>query len=117
MARHLAQNVNFAIVVQAPIDDIRDYARHRSWHHLRLVSSAGTTFKSDFRTQNEKGRQDPAISVFALVDDGSPRHFYSGDPFMGQGTEGGLDALSPVWNLLDLTPNGRGDWYPSRDYD
>ena len=29
----------------------------------------------------------------------------------------GIDLLSPVWNLLDLTPEGRGDWEPSLAYD
>ena len=29
----------------------------------------------------------------------------------------GIDLLSPVWNLLDLTPKGRGDWEPSLAYD
>jgi predicted dithiol-disulfide oxidoreductase (DUF899 family) len=28
----------------------------------------------------------------------------------------GIDALSPVWNLLDLTPAGRPDWWPGNDY-
>jgi len=29
----------------------------------------------------------------------------------------GIDMLSPVWNLLDLTPTGRPDeWYPTIDY-
>jgi predicted dithiol-disulfide oxidoreductase (DUF899 family) len=23
-----------------------------------------------------------------------------------------IDLGSPLWNLLDLTPGGRGDWYP-----
>jgi predicted dithiol-disulfide oxidoreductase (DUF899 family) len=27
-----------------------------------------------------------------------------------------VDLIWPVWNLLDLTPGGRGtDWYPSLD--
>ena len=30
--------------------------------------------------------------------------------------ERGVDLLSPVWNLLDLTPQGRGDWYASLEY-
>ncbi len=30
--------------------------------------------------------------------------------------ERGIDLLAPVWHLLDLTPRGRGDWYPSLDY-
>jgi predicted dithiol-disulfide oxidoreductase (DUF899 family) len=28
----------------------------------------------------------------------------------------GIDLLSPVWHMLDLTPRGRGDWYASLDY-
>ena len=28
----------------------------------------------------------------------------------------GVDLLSPVWNLFDLLPSGRGDWMPGRDY-
>ncbi len=28
----------------------------------------------------------------------------------------GLDLLNPVWNILDLTPQGRGDWYPGLSY-
>jgi predicted dithiol-disulfide oxidoreductase (DUF899 family) len=28
----------------------------------------------------------------------------------------GIDLLAPVWHLLDLTPQGRGDWHPSLDY-
>jgi predicted dithiol-disulfide oxidoreductase (DUF899 family) len=24
----------------------------------------------------------------------------------------GLDLYTPVWNFLDLTPDGRGDWFP-----
>jgi predicted dithiol-disulfide oxidoreductase (DUF899 family) len=30
--------------------------------------------------------------------------------------ERGLDLLCPVYNILDLTPQGRGDWYASFDY-
>ncbi|MFI7499222.1 hypothetical protein ACIBVL_12045 [Streptomyces sp. NPDC049687] len=30
--------------------------------------------------------------------------------------ERGIDLLTPVWHLLDLTPHGRADWYPALDY-
>jgi predicted dithiol-disulfide oxidoreductase (DUF899 family) len=30
--------------------------------------------------------------------------------------ERGLDLLCPVYNILDLTPQGRGDWYAGLDY-
>ncbi len=28
----------------------------------------------------------------------------------------GIDLLSPVWNLLDLTPDGRGQWDTKLQY-
>lgn len=50
------------------------------------------------------------------------RHFWSveGGPEIadpGQGPHGAPDP-NPLWNLLDLTPGGRGtDWYPGLRYD
>ena len=35
----------------------------------------------------------------------------------GQDPRGAVDP-TPLWNILDLTPGGRGtDWYPSLDYE
>ena len=31
---------------------------------------------------------------------------------MGDEKGRGLDLLSPVWHFFDLTPEGRGDWFP-----
>jgi predicted dithiol-disulfide oxidoreductase (DUF899 family) len=30
--------------------------------------------------------------------------------------ERGIDLLSPIWHMLDLTPQGRGDWYTKLEY-
>jgi predicted dithiol-disulfide oxidoreductase (DUF899 family) len=30
--------------------------------------------------------------------------------------EGGIDELTPIWNLMDLTPQGRGTFSASLDY-
>ena len=30
--------------------------------------------------------------------------------------ERGIDLLTPVYNILDLTPQDRGNWYPKLDY-
>jgi predicted dithiol-disulfide oxidoreductase (DUF899 family) len=30
--------------------------------------------------------------------------------------ERGIDLLTPVYNLLDLTPEGRDDWYAQLTY-
>ncbi len=46
--------------------------------------------------------------------DGTVRHTYTAHPHWSEtGHQRGLDLLSPVWHLLDLTPQGRGDWYAS----
>ena len=51
--------------------------------------------------------------------DGTIRHFWSGE--MTEGDPGqdprGAPDLPPLWNVLDMTPEGRGgDWYPKLDY-
>ena len=30
--------------------------------------------------------------------------------------ERGIDLLAPIWHFLDLTPQGRGNWYTSLEY-
>jgi len=29
----------------------------------------------------------------------------------------GIDLMTPFWNILDLTPDGRGEWMPKLEYD
>jgi predicted dithiol-disulfide oxidoreductase (DUF899 family) len=81
-----------------------------------LISSAGSSFKTDLSFQTGKEDQLPGVSVFLKSDDGSLRHFYSVSAIMEENEYRGLDLLTPVWNFLDLTPEGRGDWFPSVQY-
>jgi predicted dithiol-disulfide oxidoreductase (DUF899 family) len=38
-------------------------------------------------------------------------------PYMSEDiAERGIDLLNPVWHVLDLTPQGRGDWSAELDY-
>jgi len=30
--------------------------------------------------------------------------------------ERGIDLLAPIWHFMDLTPQGRGNWYANLDY-
>jgi predicted dithiol-disulfide oxidoreductase (DUF899 family) len=49
------------------------------------------------------------------------RHWYATELLFAK-TESGqdprhVDSIWPLWNLLDLTPEGRGkDWYPKLSY-
>lgn len=117
VAHHLAQNVDFAIVAAADPAALRAHARDRGWDKLRLLSAGKSTFKYDLGSEDREGGQDSTISVFTRENDGTLRHFYSCHPRLDADIkERGIDELNPVWNVLDLTPQGRGTFYASLDY-
>lgn len=117
VAHHLAQNVDLAIVAAADPSMLRAYARERGWNKLRLLSAGDSTFKYDLGSEDREGHQDSTVSVFTRDSDGTLRHFYSGHPRLADDIEErGIDELNPIWNVMDLTPQGRGKWYASLDY-
>jgi predicted dithiol-disulfide oxidoreductase (DUF899 family) len=117
VAHHLAQRVNFAIAAAANPTELRAHARSREWNRLRLLSCGDNTFKYDLNSEDREGNQDSTISVFTKVGDGKIRHFYTAHPSMSHDIrERGIDLLCPVYNLLDLTPQGRGEWYADLSY-
>jgi predicted dithiol-disulfide oxidoreductase (DUF899 family) len=117
VAHHLAQNVDIAIVAAADPPALRAHARERGWDKLRLLSAGASTFKYDLRSEDRDGNQDSTVSVFTRNTDGTIRHFYTAHPSLANDVrERGLDLLCPVYNVLDLTPQGRGDWYADLGY-
>jgi predicted dithiol-disulfide oxidoreductase (DUF899 family) len=117
IAHHLAQTVDLAIVAAADTATLRTHARNRGWDKLRLLSAGESTFKYDLGSEDHEGGQDSTISVFTRDNDGTLRHFYSGHPWLADDIkERGIDELNPIWNILDLTPQGRGKFYASLDY-
>lgn len=117
IAHHLARNIDVAIVAAADPATLRAHARTRGWNRLRLLSAGESTFKYDLGSEDKDGNQDSTISVFTRDADGTLRHFYSGHPQLADDIkERGLDELNPIWNFLDLTPEGRGTFYASLDY-
>jgi predicted dithiol-disulfide oxidoreductase (DUF899 family) len=117
IAHHLARNVDFVVVAAADPVALRAHARNRDWNRLRLLSCGDNTFKYDLRSEDADGAQDSTVSVFARDADGNVRHTYTARPRMSPDIpERGIDLLCATWNLLDLTPYGRGDWYSSLDY-
>ncbi|HEV8146378.1 MAG TPA: DUF899 family protein [Bryobacteraceae bacterium] len=117
VAHHLAQNVDVAIVAAADPQALRAHARTRGWDNLRLLSCGANTFKYDLGSEDREGGQDSTVSVFTRDRDGAIRHSYTAHPSMAQDIkERGIDLLSPVYNVLDLTPQGRGSWYASFNY-
>jgi predicted dithiol-disulfide oxidoreductase (DUF899 family) len=63
VAHHLAQNIDFAVVMAAESKAVRDHARTRGWNNLRLLSAGPNTFKFDLGSEDVEGAQDSAVSV------------------------------------------------------
>jgi predicted dithiol-disulfide oxidoreductase (DUF899 family) len=117
IAHHLAQNIDVAIVAAAELPALRAHARKRRWDKLRLLSAGESTFKYDLGSEDREGNQDSTISVFTLDKQGVVRHFYSVHPMLARDIDTrGIDEYNPVWNILDLTPRGRGDFDASLEY-
>jgi predicted dithiol-disulfide oxidoreductase (DUF899 family) len=117
VAHHLARNIDVAIVAAADPSTLRSYARTRGWDKLRLLSAGDSTFKYDLGSEDTEGHQESTISVFTRDSDGTLRHFYSVHPRVAEDVkERGIDEWNPIWNVLDLTRQGRGNWYASLDY-
>jgi predicted dithiol-disulfide oxidoreductase (DUF899 family) len=117
VAHHLAQNLDFAVVAAADVPTLRAHARVRGWDKLRLLSAGNSTFKYDLGSEDREGHQDSTVSVFTRDADGTVRHFYSAHPRLAPDIkERGIDLLAPIWHFMDLSPQGRGNWYTSLDY-
>jgi predicted dithiol-disulfide oxidoreductase (DUF899 family) len=121
VAAHVAQHLSFAVLAPAPLPQLRQWGRRRGWRRIRLVSTDHTSLGRDFGVDDGHGDQMPAVSVFTRATDPASgeqrlRHRYTAQATLPGNHGRGIDALSPVWNLLDLTPAGRPDWWPGNDY-
>ncbi len=118
VAQHIQDRVSLAIVGKAQIRRLSDFAASRGWDRLRMLSSGNTSYNEDYGAENAAGEQIPALNVFTRQE-GEIRHFYNAEMlYVDQpGHPHHIDRLWPIWNLLDLTPQGRGeDWFPKISY-
>jgi predicted dithiol-disulfide oxidoreductase (DUF899 family) len=119
-AEHVSQRINFAAAGKAPLSRILAFAEERGWRRLRLLSSAGSTYNRDYLAETAEGHQRPMLNVFHR-DGETIRHFWGSELFYAP-TDPGQDprhvgTIEPLWNLYDLTPEGRGtDWNEQLTY-
>lgn len=117
---HATQRLDFAIVAKSPIQRIRDFARQRGWVNFRVLSSEKNTYNRDYHGETAEGSQIPSLNVFVRRR-GRLYHFYNTELLFVRTEKGEhprhVDLIWPLWNLFDLTPEGRGaDWYPKLRY-
>jgi predicted dithiol-disulfide oxidoreductase (DUF899 family) len=119
-AQHAHQQINLAIVAKAPISRLLTFADERGWRALRLLSSATNAYNRDYHAETAEGFQRPMLNVFHRHG-GQIRHFWGSELFYAP-TDPGQDprhvgTIEPLWNLFDLTPDGRPvDWYEQLSY-
>ena len=117
---HVNDKVNLVVVCKAPIGKLSHWAMARSWHRIPLLSSFNNTFNKDYLAENENGEQMPMLNVFQKTQDGV-FHFWGSELLYVPSEDGQdgrhVDLIWPLWNLFDVTPEGRGsDWYPRNSY-
>jgi len=118
-ARDITQRVAFAVIGRSPVARQLAYARERGWRNLKFFETIGDGFARDYRGLTPDGDEMPALDVW-VKRDGEVHHFW-GSELGGTQDEGedprGAPDPTPLWNILDLTPAGRGtDWYPKLSY-
>jgi predicted dithiol-disulfide oxidoreductase (DUF899 family) len=119
-AEHASQHINLAVVAKAPPDRILTFAEERGWRRLRLLSSTANSYNRDYLAETAEGHQRPMLNVFHR-DGETIRHFWGSELFYAPADPGQdprhVGTLEPVWNLFDLTPEGRGtDWDEQLSY-
>ena len=119
-ADHIGQRIALAVVGLSAIERQVAFKVERGWKNLPLYADVNGKFSEDYHAIMDDGTDTAATNVFTRRD-GTIRHFWgaelgfeSADPGKDPTTEPDLMVL---WNVLDLTPGGRGtDWYPKITY-
>lgn len=122
IAPDLSRRINIAVVAKSAPERIRAFAAARGWRNLRLLSSANNGYNRAYFGESEAGDQLPILNVFRREGD-EIRHFWGSELMSGPSEPDQdprhLDLVWPIWNVLDLTPEGRRpDFdFPALSYD
>jgi predicted dithiol-disulfide oxidoreductase (DUF899 family) len=120
-AADIKQRAAFKIFGRSSVERQKAFAMERGWRDLDFVQTIGDDYALDHGGLDlDRGWEFPVFAVFNR-DGKKVRYFYvaempdeAADP--GQDPRGAVD-IAPLWNILDMTPEGRGaDWYPKLSY-
>ncbi|HXQ17117.1 MAG TPA: DUF899 family protein [Caulobacteraceae bacterium] len=118
-APHITQRVALAVVARSPIARLRAAGAERGWCNLHLISSANNSYHGDYHSETADGSQRPIMNVFSRRG-GELRHVWASELAFAPMDPGQdprhIDQIWPLWNALDYTPEGRGDFHPKLEY-
>lgn len=117
-AVNLRERVALAVTARSPIERLREYKQQRGLANLPFLSDSSGDYTRAYVSAEDADI--PGFSVFTR-DNGTIRHFYSGEMSFEMADPGqdprGAPEMDPLWSMLDYTPEGRGtDWYPKLSY-
>jgi predicted dithiol-disulfide oxidoreductase (DUF899 family) len=112
---------NLWVVAKAPVGRVAAFARDKGWKHVRLLSAAANSFRSDYGGDSPEGQPVPIMTVFKRWADGTIRLHWASE-LVHAPTDPGQDmrhlgTVEPLWTLFDLTPGGRPQADEQIDYD
>ena len=109
-ARHLPRRINLAVIAKSDPERVRAFARERGWRNLRLLSSRNNSYNRDYHAESPEGEQLPILNVFTRDGD-QIRHTWATELMFAPREPGEdprhVDSIWPIWNVLDMTPEGR----------
>lgn len=106
-AIHLAERTNLVVVAKAGWRHLATYAKERGWKNIRILSSKNNTFNEDYLAESN-GIQRALLHSFVRRQDGIHHHWTSEGTFKF-GDTSALDPIWPIFGVLDVTVEGRGD--------
>ena len=120
-AEHASQRINFAVVAKTSLPRLLTFAEERGWRHLQLLSSAGNAYNRDYFGEDAEGWQMPMLNVFHRERE-TIRHLWGAELTYTPADPGqdhrSVGTLEPLWNLFDLTREGRPvDWDEQLSYE
>lgn len=117
-APYIEERVNFAVVARAAPARLQSLARARGWARFRFLSSQNNSYNRDYHAEStsDSAEQYPILNVFRRRE-GVIHHFWASEllwlDWEGSPHPRHVDMIWPIWNLLDFTPQGRGEsWFP-----
>lgn len=116
----IKQRVALKILGRSPVERQMAFAEERGWRGLDFVQIKGDDYAKDLGGLTEEGWEYPILATYRKDGDKVRLYYLAQMPM--EAADPGQDPRSPpemaaVWNVLDLTPGGRGtDWYPKLSY-
>ena len=115
--QHISQNIALAVVTASSPDRTRSLRTSRGWADIPFFSAEGTSYQGDYLAETPDGAQMPMLNVFQK-NGKKINHFWGSEGFYAKvdGHPRHVDTIWPLWNMLDFTPHGRGEFFPALSY-